>query len=137
MPTSLARTEAAQQAFGQQVAAWGDLTGLAVLLYAALGIAARRNFAAGWTKGAVIRYVGRRGRCSANGPGCWTRGWLRMSFPALSEVRLRPATGAGAVAAARLFLLDALIASLNLDDEASDELLSEARDFADRVLKSA
>jgi hypothetical protein len=41
--------------------------------------------------------------------------------------------GAGAGAASRRFLLDAL-ASLDLDDEAIDDLLGEARDSADRML---
>lgn len=40
----------------------------------------------------------------------------------------------GAVATAWLFLLDALVASLNLDDEGIDALLAEARDSADRML---
>jgi len=39
------------------------------------------------------------------------------------------------VALARLFLLDALIASLDLDDEAIDDLLGEARAAAEMLTR--
>jgi hypothetical protein len=126
--------EGAQRAFGQQVAASRDVSGLAVLVYAAFVIVARRMFAAGWTRAGVIRYVGRVRALLSERPG--------LLDPRVAEDELLSAVGgqapveheAGAVAAARLFLLDALVVSLNLGDEAIDELLDEARDSADRML---
>ena len=126
--------EEAQRLFGQQLAASGDVSGLAVLVNAAFVIAARRKFAAGWNRAAVIRYVGRVRALLSERPG--------LLDPRVAEDELASAlarTGSrrhevGAVALARLFLLDALIASLHLDDEAIDDLLGEARDSADRML---
>jgi hypothetical protein len=126
--------EEAQRAFGQQLAASGDVSGLAVLVQAAFVIAARRKFAAGWTRAAVIRYVGRVRAMLSERP--------RLLDPQVAEDELASALGgqapaaheARAVAAARLFLFDALIASLDLDDEAIDGLLGEARHSADRML---
>lgn len=126
--------EEARSAFGQQAATSDDMSGLAVLVYAAFVIATRRKFAAGWSKGRVIRYVGRVRALLSERPG--------LLNPRVAEDELFGALGgqhpvgheAGAVAVARLFLLDALIASLDLEDEAIDELLGEARDSADRML---
>lgn len=126
--------EEAQRAFGQQLAASGDVSGLAVLVQAAFVIAARRKFAAGWTGATVIRYVGRVRALLSERPG--------LLDPRVAEDELTSALGgrapasheAGTVAAARLFLLDALIASLHLDDQAIDDLLGEARDSANRML---
>ena len=126
--------EEAQRLFGQQLAASGEANGLAVLVTAAFVIAARRKFAAGWNRAAVIRYVGRVRALLSERPG--------LLDPRVAEDELSSALGGqaparhpvGAVALARLFLLDALIASLDLDDEAIDDLLSEARDSADQML---
>jgi hypothetical protein len=126
--------EEAQRLFGQQLTASGDVGGLAVLVTAAFVIAARRKFAAGWNRAAVIRYVGRVRALLSERPG--------LLDPKVAEDELSSALGGqapaahevGAVALARLFLLDVLIASLHLDDEAIDDLLSEARDSADRML---
>ena len=104
--------EEAQRPFGQQLAASGDVSGLAVLVTAAFVIAARRKFAAGWNRAAVIRYVGRVRALLSERPG--------LLDPRVAEDELSSALGGqapaghevGAVALARLFLLDALIASL-------------------------
>ena len=61
--------EEAQRAFGQQLAATGDVSGLAVLVTAAFVTAARRKFAAGWNRAAVIRYVGRVRALLSERPG--------------------------------------------------------------------
>jgi hypothetical protein len=126
--------EEAQRLFGQQLAASGDAGGLAVLVTAAFVIAARRKFAAGWSRAAVIRYVGRVRALLSERPG--------LLDPRAAEDELSSALGgqastgheAGAVALARLFLLDSLIARLGLDDEGIDDLLGEARGSADRML---
>lgn len=126
--------EEAQRAFGQQLAATGDVSGLAVLVHAAFVIAARRKFAAGWNRAAVILYVGRVRALLSERPG--------LLDPRVAEDELASALGGrapaahevGAVALARLCLLDALMASLNLDDEAIDDLLGEAREAADQIL---
>jgi hypothetical protein len=125
--------EEAQRAFGQQLATTGDLSGLAVLVHAAFVIAARRKFAAGWNRAAVIRYVGRVRALLSERPG--------LLDPRVAEDEVAsalagqtPAAHEAGAAAARLFLLDALIASLDLDDEAIDDLLWEARHSADRML---
>jgi hypothetical protein len=126
--------EEAQRLFGQQLAASGDVGGLAVLVTAAFVIAAQRKFATGWNRAAVIRYVGRVRALLSERPG--------LLDPRAAEDELASALGGqapashpvGAVALARLFLLDALIASLNLDDEAIDDLLCEARVSADLML---
>jgi hypothetical protein len=126
--------EEAQRLFGQQLAATGDASGLAVLVTAAFAIAARRKFAAGWNRAAVIRYVGQVRALLSERPG--------LLDPRVAEDELSSALGGqalaghevGAVALARLFLLDTLIASLHLDDDAIGDLLGEARDSADRML---
>lgn len=126
--------EEAQRLFGQQLAASGDVGGLAVLVTASFVIVARRKFAAGWNRAAVIRYVARVRALLSERPG--------LLDPLVAEDELSSALAGqapaahevGAVALARLFLLDALIASLHLDEEAIDELLGEARNSADRML---
>jgi hypothetical protein len=126
--------EQAQRAFDQQVMTSGDLSGLAWLVRAAFVIAAQRKFVAGWNQAGVIRYVGRVRALLSERPG--------LLDPRVAEDELASALGGqvpaahevGAMAAARLFLLDALIASLDLDDEAIDDLLGEARDSANRML---
>jgi hypothetical protein len=128
--------EEAQRAFDQQVMTSGDLSGLAWLVRAAFVIAARQKFAAGWNQAGVIRYVGRVRALLSERPGLLDP---RVAEDELASALSGQAPGAhevGAMAAARLFLLDALIASLNLDAEAIDDLLGEARDSADRMLAS-
>jgi hypothetical protein len=129
--------ETAQRAFSEQLALSGDASGLAVLLYAAFVIAARRKFGPGWTRSEVIRYVAQVRALLCEQPG--------LLNPQTAEDELRSALGepitttheVGAVAAARLFLLLALVASLDLDDEAVANLLGEARDMANRMLEGA
>lgn len=126
--------EEAQRAFGQQIAAPGDMGGLAWLVHAAFVIAARREFAPTWNRAKVIRYVGQVRALLSERPG--------LLDPRVAEDELASALGGqapasheiGAVATARLFLLDALVASLDLDDEGIDALLAEARKAADQVL---
>ena len=126
--------EEAQRLFGQQLAASGDAGGLAVLVTAAFEIAARRKFAAGWSRAAVIRYVGRVRALLSQRPGLLDPRVAEDELSSALSGQAPAAREAGAVAAARLFLLDTLIASLNLDDDAIDSLLDEAGDAADRML---
>jgi hypothetical protein len=128
--------EQAQRAFSQQAAAGSDMSGLAWLVHAAFIIAARRKFAPTWNRAKVIRYVGQVRALLSERPG--------PLDPRVAEDELAAALGEqapapvgheiGAVATARLFLLDALIASLNLDDEGIDALIGEARKSADQIL---
>lgn len=70
--------EEAQRAFGQQLAATVNVSGLAVLVHAALVIAARRKFAARWNRTAVIRYVGRVRALLSERPGLLDRRVTRV-----------------------------------------------------------
>ena len=126
--------EEAQRLFGQQLAASGDVGGLAVLVTAAFVIAARRKFAAGWNRAAVIRYVGRVRSLLSERPGLLDPKVTEDELASALAGQAPAAHEVGAVALARLFLLDTLIASLHLDDEAIDDLLGEARESADRIL---
>jgi hypothetical protein len=82
----------------------------------------------------VIRYVAQVRTLLSERPA--------LLDPLTAEDELRSALGepitatheVGAVAAARLSLLLALVASLDLDDEAVANLLSQARDIANRML---
>jgi hypothetical protein len=129
--------EAAERRFSEQLARSGDLSGLAALVYAAFVIAARRKFGTRWSRGEVIRYVAQVRALLSERPA--------LLDPLTAEDELRSALGepirdthkVGAVAAARLSLLLALMASLDLDDEAVANLLGEARDVANRMLESA
>jgi hypothetical protein len=126
--------EEAQRLFQEQLAATGDASGMAVLTHAALLIAARREFAPRYTRAELIRYVAQVRALLSEKP------WLLD--PMTGEDELRAALGeqvtatheAGAVALARLSLLHALIASLNLDDQGVGALLDQARELADRML---
>ena len=126
--------EEAQRAFSRQAATSDDMSGLAWLVHAAFVIAARRQFAPTWNKGQVIRYVGQVRALLSERPG--------LLDPRVAEDELASALGGqapasheiGAVATARLFLLDTLIASLDLDDDGINALLSEARKAADQML---
>lgn len=126
--------EEAQRLFGQQLAASGEANGLAVLVTAAFVIAARRKFAAGWNRAAVIRYVGRVRALLSERPGLLDPKVTEDELASALAGQAPAAHEVGAVALARLFLLDTLIASLHLDDEAIDDLLGEARESADRIL---
>src|ERR1700678_64810 len=98
--------EESQRLFGQQPAVTGGAGGLAVLVTASFVIAARRKFATGWNRAAVIRYVGRVRALLSERPG--------LLDPRVAEDELTSALGGhapaahevGAVALARLFLLD-------------------------------
>jgi hypothetical protein len=124
----------AQQAFSQQAAAPGDMSGLAWLVHAAFVIAARRKFAPTWNRAKVIRYVSQVRALLSERPG--------LLDPRVAEDELASALGGhapasheiGALATARLLLLDALVASLDLDDEGINALLGEARKSADQML---
>jgi hypothetical protein len=126
--------ETARRAFSEQLAQSGDASGLAMLAYAALVIAARRTFAPQYTRADLIGYVARL-RAGSTEPG--------LMDPRTAEDELRGALGEqvsatheiGAIAAARLFLLLALIETLELDDEAIEDLVAEARYGADQLLE--
>jgi hypothetical protein len=126
--------EESQRLFGQQLAATGNASGLASRPRDRR-VRDRRpaEICDGVDTAAVIRYVGRVRGLLSERPG--------LLDPRVAEDELASALGGqapphevGAVALARLFLLDALIASLHLDDEAIDDLLGEARVSADRML---
>jgi hypothetical protein len=104
-------------------------------VHTAFAIAARRKFAAGWTRAEVVRYVARVRALLSERPGLLDpRAAEDELFTALGGARRGAGFEAGAVAAARLFLLDALTASLDLDDAGIDDLLEQARDAANRML---
>jgi hypothetical protein len=123
-----------RRAFGEQLAGSGQAGGLGMLVYAALVIASRRKFAPQYTRADLIGYVARL-RAASTEPG--------LLDPLTAEDELRSALGEqvsarhefGAIAAARLFLLLALIETLELDDQAVANLLTEARYGADQLLQ--
>ncbi len=127
--------EEAQRLFQEQLTATGDASGMALLIHAAFVIAARRKFAPRYNRGEVIRYVAQLRALLYEKP------WLLD--PLTGDDELLAALGGevtathevGAVALARLSLLHALIASLNLDDQGIQELLDEARPAADQMLQ--
>jgi hypothetical protein len=125
-------------AFSEQLARSGDAGGLAMLMYAAFVIVARRKFAPRYSRADLIGYVARlRAGLSEEEPG--------MVDPQTAEDELRGALGEpvtaaheiGFVAAARLFILIDILADLGLDDEAMAGLLSEARNLANQMLEQA
>lgn len=128
--------EEAQRLFQEELAATGDASGMALLIYAAFVIAARRQFAPRYTRGEVIRYVARVRALIYEKP------WLLD--PLTGEDELLAALGqdvavahaVAAVSLARLTLLHALIAGLNLDDQGLQWLLDEARPAADHMLQN-
>jgi cytochrome P450 len=129
--------EAARHAFTAQLARSGDASGLGMLLYAAFVIAARRKFAPRWSRTDVIGYVARVRALLSERPD--------LLDPVTAEDELHSALGGnvmaehdtGARAAAWLILLLALAASLDLDDDATQVLLDEARGQADQMLAAA
>jgi hypothetical protein len=129
--------KAAQQAVADQLTVTGDLTGLAMLVHAALVLAARRRFAPAWTGAEVIQYVAQVRAATAERPG--------LLDPITAEDELRSALGErtttrheiGAVAAARLLLLTALVVTLGLKDDALLGLLDQARNLAREMYSSA
>jgi hypothetical protein len=128
--------EMARGSFSEQLAVSGDANGLAMLMYAAFVIAARRKFTPQWTRAEVTGYVARlRAELQSDEPG--------LVDPLTAEDELRGALGepvtaaheTGFVAAARLFILIDILASLDVDDEAMADLLSQARDNADQMIE--
>lgn len=128
--------EMAKGSFSDQLSAAGDANGLAMLLYAAFVIAARRKFGPQWTRAEVISYVARlRTELQSEEPG--------LVDPLTAEDELRAALGepvtgtheTGFVAAARLFIMLDIVVDLNLDDEALTDLLNQARHNADQMLE--
>jgi hypothetical protein len=127
--------EMARGSFSEQLAVAGDANGLALLVYAAFVIAARRKFAPRWTRTEVTGYVARlRSELQGEEPG--------LVDPLTAEDELRGALGesvaathqTGYVAAARLFILIDILVSQDLDDEALADVLSQARESADQML---
>jgi hypothetical protein len=125
----------ASGSFSGQLAVAGDANGLAMLLHAAFVIAARRKFSPQWTRADVTGYVARlRAELQGVEPG--------MVDPLTAEDELRGALGepvtatheTGFIAAARLFILIDIVASLHLDEAAMAGLLSQARDGADQMM---
>lgn len=129
--------EVAGRPSSEQLALSGDPSGLAALVHAAFVIAARRKFGPRWTRAEAIRYVARVRALLSERPA--------LVDPLTAEDELRSALGdpirasheVGAVAAAKLSLLLALVASMDLDDDAIAKLLTQARDVANRMLESA
>lgn len=121
---------------GGQLAVSGDPSALAALVHAAFVIAARRKFTPRWSRAEVTGYVARVRALLSERPA--------LLDPLTAEDELRSALGepisarreVGAVAAARLTLLLALVASLDLDDQGVEDLLYEARPVADRMLQN-
>jgi hypothetical protein len=108
---------------------WGQATspdGLALLVHAAFVIAARRKFAPTWTRAAVVRYVAEVREALSERPD--------LIDPRIAEYELRRALGdktpptasPSSVATAQLIMLNAMIASLDLDGAGVDELLRQA-----------
>jgi hypothetical protein len=126
--------EEAQRMFREQLAATGEANGMAVLMHAAFLIAARRKFGPRYTRAEVIRYVAQVRAALSERPG--------LLDPMTGEDELFAALGGqvtgahdiGAVALARLFLLMALAASLNLDEQGVGAVLDQARELADQML---
>jgi hypothetical protein len=126
--------EEAQRLFQEQLAATGEANGIAALVHAAFLVAAQRKFAPRYTRAEGIRYVAQVRAALSERPG--------LLDPLAAEDELFAALGGqvtgthdiGAVALARLFLLMALIASLNLDDQEVGALLDQARELADQML---
>jgi hypothetical protein len=80
--------EAGRGAFSEQLARSGDAGGLAMLMYAAFVIVARRKFAPRYSRADLIGYVARlRAGLSEEEPGRWTRRPPRTSCAARSENR--------------------------------------------------
>jgi hypothetical protein len=128
--------EMAKGSFSDQLAAAGDANGLAMLLYAAFVIAARRKFGPQWTRDEVISYVARlRADLQSEEPG--------LVGPLTAEDELRTALGEpvtatheiGFVAAARLFIMLDIVVNLDLDDEALTGLLNQVRDSANQMME--
>lgn len=100
---------------------------LAELIFEAFLIAARREFFPTWNHAQVVSFVAQLRALLSGRPG--------ILDPITAELELRRALGedvavtpdAGARATAQLILLDALIESLNLDDDAIWNLLLQAR----------
>ena len=116
----------------EQLAGPNAMDGLAELVHAAFVVAAQRKFSPTWSSAQIIRFV------------AYVRSFLsdrlELLDPLAGELELRRALGEpiptppviGARAAALLILLDAMVQSLGLDDEAIWDLLHQARDNVQR-----
>jgi hypothetical protein len=113
----------------------GELDGLSELFYAAFVLAVRRRFAPTWTRGRIVRYVGKIRTTGSSGPDI---------DPLAAEALIRRALGddvpfAGdkeQEAAAQAILLLCIVADLELDASDVDLLVAEARKLADGWLAS-
>jgi hypothetical protein len=133
--TLAGKDEEAQRLFQEELAATGDASGMAMLVYAAFVIAARRKFAPTYNRGQVIRYVA-GARALLN-----EKPWLLDALAGEDELRIALGEHVtithpiAAVGLAQLSLLHVLIADLNLDDQGVQALLDEARPAADQMLQ--
>jgi hypothetical protein len=106
--------------------------GLAPLVHAAFVIAARRMFAPGWTRAAVVRYVAETRKALSERPG--------LVDPRVAEHELRRALGGevtsagswSSVATAQLIVLKSMTVSLQLDEDGLDDLVKQSLDEACR-----
>jgi hypothetical protein len=107
--------------------------GFAPLVHTAFVIAARRMFAPGWTRAAVVRYVAETRKALSERPG--------LVDPRAAEHELRRALGGEAtsagdswssVATAQLIVLKSMTVSLQLDEDGLDDLVRQSLDEAGR-----
>lgn len=129
-------TEVAQRRYGQ-LAGTENAAGLGALVHAAFVIAARRKFAPNGARADLINFIAQ------------TRQLLEVRSdvfdPLVAENQLRRALGeqipnspdVKSNARAQLVLLNALVMSTDLDDEAVFSLLIRARKMANRILNEA
>lgn len=111
--------------------------GLGALVRAAFIFATRQRFSPMWTTAELIQFVAQVRQVLAGHPN--------VIDPLVAEQQLRRALGdqtvdstdAEAKARAQLILLDALVTSMDLDQAAILDLLSQARDVANRILSNA
>lgn len=111
--------------------------GLGALVRAAFILATRQRFSPRWTTAELIQFVAQVRQVLADHPD--------VIDPLVAEQQLRRALGdqtldsnnAEVTARAQLILLDALVTSMDLDETAVVDLLSQARDMANRILSNA
>jgi hypothetical protein len=100
--------------------------GFAPLVHTAFAVAARRMFAPGWTRAAVVRYVAETRKALSERPG--------LVDPRVAEHELRRALGGevtsagswSSVATAQLIVLKSMTVSLQLDEDGLDDLVSQS-----------
>lgn len=129
-------TELARQTYGQLAGA-ENAAGLGALVFAAFVIAAQQEFTANGTRADLIKFIAQ------------TRQLLGVRsdvfHPLIAENQLRRALGEQiadsqdirASARAQLILLNSLVMSADLDDDAVFRLLIRARRMANRILDNA